>query len=106
MKLALGLHFLVGLFFLAICRLLAQLPPPAAGKVSFVKDVQPILTARCPGCHTGSKPQAGLSLHTRAEILKGGQNGPAVIPGNSKESLLIQRVTGLKLPVMPPAGDK
>src|SRR5262245_65202187 len=37
----------------------------------FAREVQPILNARCAGCHAGKTPQAGLGLHTRAEMLKG-----------------------------------
>src|SRR5262249_48003259 len=70
-------------------------------KIDFVHDIQPLLAARCGSCHGGDNPQSSLRMHTRAELLKGGQSGPAIIPGNSRESLLIQRVTGFRAPVMP-----
>ncbi len=75
--------------------------PAETRRVDFLHDVQPILVARCAGCHGGEKPQAGLSVHTRADLLKGGQGGPAIVPGKSKESPLIQRVSGFRAPVMP-----
>jgi hypothetical protein len=77
----------------------------AAQKPDFARDVHPILEAHCAGCHTGPKAQASLALNTRAEILKGGINGPAVVPGTPSTSLLIQRVTGRKPPVMPLGAD-
>src|ERR1700738_4953666 len=66
----------------------------AAPKVYFARDVQPILHSRCAACHSGDKPQAGLSVLTRAGLLSGGLSGPAVRPGASSDSLLIRRVTG------------
>jgi hypothetical protein len=70
-----------------------------AQKVDFARDVQPLLLARCGSCHLGEKPQAGLSIP--AGLWKGGQSGPAIVPGDSRQSLLIQRVTGFRAPVMP-----
>ena len=90
-------------FLMAALWLAAAAAP--SQNVDFARDVQPILQARCSACHMGDKREAGLWLHTRADILKGGQGGAAVIPGNSKESLLIQRVTGFRAPRMPLAGE-
>src|SRR5437899_11907785 len=71
------------------------------GPVDFSRDVHPILVSRCSGCHNGEKGQGGLSVNTRAELLKGGASGPAVVAGSSTGSLLIQRITGGKKPQMP-----
>ncbi len=70
-------------------------------RVDFARDVQPIFLSRCAACHLGENRLSGLSLHTRADILKGGQLGPAVVPGSSRDSLLIQRVSGFSAPSMP-----
>jgi hypothetical protein len=72
--------------------------------VDFLRDVQPVLTSRCLVCHSGGSPQAGLRLHTREEMLRGGASGPAIVPGNSEASLLVQKITGRKGLRMPPAG--
>ncbi|HUS06838.1 MAG TPA: DUF1549 domain-containing protein, partial [Bryobacteraceae bacterium] len=88
----------IALICLFACIAPAQTP-------DFARDVHPILVARCAGCHTGAKAQANLALNTRAEILKGGVNGPSVVPGSPAASLLIQRITGRKLPLMPLGGD-
>ncbi|MGH9631637.1 MAG: DUF1549 domain-containing protein [Bryobacteraceae bacterium] len=82
-----------------------ELPPSASRHVDFAQEVHPLLLSRCAGCHTGDKPQAGLRLNTREEMLKGGTSGPAIVPGTSKDSLLIHRVAGVKPPVMPIVGD-
>jgi mono/diheme cytochrome c family protein len=73
--------------------------------VDFARDVQPILTAKCGACHSGEKREGGLRLDTRADMLRGGVSGPAIIPGSSRRSLLIQRVSGFRAPVMPASGD-
>ena len=49
--------------------------------------VGPILNARCVACHGGT---AGLDLDTYEKALSGGNLGPAILPGNAQESLLIQ----------------
>ncbi|MBI3209859.1 MAG: DUF1549 domain-containing protein [Candidatus Solibacter usitatus] len=82
---------------------LVCLPLPA--QVDFTTQVHPILVARCTSCHSGEKAQAGLALNTRAEILRGGSSGTAVLPGNSKGSLILRRVTGEKEPRMPIGRD-
>src|SRR5262245_33864769 len=63
--------------------------------VDFVSAVQPIFKASCYGCHSGAEPQAGLRLDVRSLAMKGGIGGPVIVPGNSKDSVLIHRVTGL-----------
>lgn len=81
--------------------LLFSLQPASCEPVNFATQVHPILVARCAGCHNGPRGQAGLSVNTRTELLKGGGGGPAIVPGSPKDSLLIQRVSGVKMPQMP-----
>jgi mono/diheme cytochrome c family protein len=78
------------------------------GGVSFYKQVQPILEAKCAGCHTGDKPKGGLRLDSLAAVLKGGKNdGPAVTPGKPGESSLLARAKSTdEDTVMPPKGDR
>ncbi len=73
-------------------------------KVDYKRDIQPLLKASCYACHTGEKPQAELRLDTKAGAMKGGVSGPAIMAGNSKASLLMQRVHGEGGGVMPPVG--
>jgi hypothetical protein len=56
-------------------------------------------------CHNGKKSRGGLNLTTRAALLKGGDNGSAVIPGNAAGSLLVRQISGSK-PEMPRQGSK
>src|SRR4030095_14390506 len=58
--------------------------------VDFEKEVLPILRNNCLACHGESKPKAGPVLETPQPIVKGGDPGPAVVPGKSSESLLLK----------------
>lgn len=60
----------------------------------FERRVRPILAEHCYSCHSSQaeKLQAGLKLNHRDWILQGGDSGPAIIPGNPNESLIIQAV--------------
>ena len=73
---------------------IAQLPPPAGHTVSFSKEIKPIFEASCIKCHGRGKEKGGFRLDTRETTLKGGDSGPAVLPGKSAESLLIALVQG------------
>ncbi len=78
------------------------LPPPSTEKISFGKDVKVILAHNCFECHSGGKKKGGLSMISRESLLKGGENGPAVVAGKSAESSLIKRlVSGDPEEVMP-----
>ncbi len=70
----------------------------------FEREVRPILVERCQTCHGGEKTKAGLKLTSRAGILKGGDNGPAVIAGKPEESLLVDAVGYQGIIQMPPKG--
>jgi WD40 repeat protein len=73
--------------------------------VSFEKEILPVLQKNCLACHSASERQGGLILETPAGILKGGDNGPAVTPGNSANSLLLKLAAHQQEPVMPPADN-
>jgi mono/diheme cytochrome c family protein len=86
---------------------LAELPPPAGHKIDFSKEIRPILETSCIKCHGRGKDKGGLKLETRETLLKGGDNGPAVIPGKSEESLLISLVQGFDPDsIMPKKGTR
>jgi hypothetical protein len=80
---------------------LPPLDPKAADEVSYRHDVWPILKRHCWGCHSGGDPKGGLNLDTVATLMAGGASGPAVVPGQPDESLLIQVLTGASEPAMP-----
>jgi mono/diheme cytochrome c family protein len=62
----------------------------------FAQRVAPLLQQSCLDCHNAAKRRGGLDLTTRDSMLKGGMEGPAVLPGNADKSLLIQLVSGPK----------
>ena len=94
----------------------------AAAKVTYAKDIQPLLKDSCVGCHKAPAPAGrgpggggpggpggrgpggpgggprgpagGLRLDDRAQILKGGKHGKAVIPGKAEQSLLYKVLKG------------
>ncbi|MCC6390461.1 MAG: DUF1549 domain-containing protein, partial [Bryobacterales bacterium] len=77
------------------------------GEEFFEKKIRPVLAERCYGCH-GAKvksPMGGLRLDTAAALRKGGDSGPAVLPGDPGKSPLMEaiRYTSLRIK-MPPAG--
>jgi hypothetical protein len=83
-----------------LAALLALGLAPAAEE-QFEKLVRPILANRCQQCHGEKSQRGGLRLDSRAAILKGGDSGPAAVPGKPEKSLLIQAVKhqgGLKMP--------
>ncbi len=65
------------------------IPGPTSGDPTFDSNIGPLLAAKCAMCH-GATASAGLNLSTYADIMKGGQGGPAILPGNSLGSKLIQ----------------
>ena len=63
------------------------------GLALFNSDVGALLADHCVKCHGGEKGTKGaLDLSTRELALKGGDTGPAIIPGKSAESLLVQSI--------------
>src|SRR5256885_1324844 len=83
---------------LALVVLPAHVAAQAAGTPQFEKDILPVLTARCLKCHGQTKPKAGLDLRTKAGMLKGGESGPALVPGSSAKSPLFEMVRKGEMP--------
>ena len=72
----------------------------------FVSRVKPLLDSRCVSCHGPEKQKGGLRMDSRAALLKGGDNGPAVVPGKPEASLLIQAVNHVKMELEMPPKEK
>jgi mono/diheme cytochrome c family protein len=78
-------------------------PVAAAEPIDYLRDVKPIFAKSCYTCHGAEKQRSGLRLDTATALLKGGNAGPAAVPGKSADSLLIKAVTGADdVKVMPP----
>ncbi len=75
------------------------------GPVDFEKEILPIFTKSCTACHNASAAEGELVLETPQTILKGGYSGPAVVAGNSGESLLMKAAAHQEEPFMPPADN-
>ena len=85
----------VGALALTWDSLQAQKPTDVTAPVEFTRDIQPILQANCYECHGPDKTRGHLRLDARAAAMKGGETGPAIVPGKSDESLLVRRILGL-----------
>jgi hypothetical protein len=71
----------------------AQEKGPTPAQVQFFEqNIRPLLANNCFKCHGPRKHRSGLRLDSRAGVLQGGKSGPAVVPGQPKESLLIHAV--------------
>src|SRR4051794_11150166 len=72
----------------------AEKPPTADQVAFFEKKVRPVLVQQCYECHSAQakKVRGGLLLDTREGTRRGGEQGPAVVPGDLEASLLIQAV--------------
>lgn len=83
----------------------SQQPSASSPKVDYEKDVKPLLAQNCYSCHGPDVQQSGLRLDLRQNALRGGDYGPVIIPGKSKESKLIRKLVdgdgGIQ---MPPTG--
>jgi mono/diheme cytochrome c family protein len=71
----------------------------------FTNQITPLLQARCVQCHQTQRSRGGLNLTTRELLLKGGENGPAILPGHAAKSLLMQMISGSE-PQMPKQGSR
>jgi len=88
-----------------LCPLILSQEP--SSKVSFIREVEPVLQQRCQKCHGPDKQQGGLRLDQRPSLLLGGDSGlPAVIPGEPASSPLNLRIHSLEVEErMPPEGE-
>ncbi|HEY1380503.1 MAG TPA: c-type cytochrome domain-containing protein, partial [Gemmataceae bacterium] len=92
---------------LCACAALAA-PAPAADPAAvefFEAKVRPVLAENCFTCHGPDKQKAGLRLDSGAAVRKGGESGPAVVPGDPDKSLLLKAVRQTDADLkMPPKG--
>jgi len=95
--------------FLAACAVMVPTFAPSFGFEAataefFEMRVRPLLADNCYACHTSAK-KGGLQADSDEGLRRGGNSGPAVLPGNSAGSLLIQAVSQTHERLsMPPQG--
>ena len=78
----------------------------AGDEVDFARDILPLFREACVECHGAEKQKGKLRMDTREALLKGGEDGKVIEPGNAEEGSLVRRIA---LPeddddVMPPKG--
>ena len=77
----------------------------------FEKSIRPVLVKECYSCHaaTAEKIRGGLTLDSREGIRRGGDTGPAVVPGDLRQSLIVKALRhaqdNLKMPPKKKLGD-
>lgn len=75
------------------CSLLFLTSPDILRAADYLKEVKPLLQARCYACHGALKQKGGLRLDTAEAILKGGEGGPSIQTAVPEGSLLLERVS-------------
>jgi Protein of unknown function (DUF1553)/Protein of unknown function (DUF1549)/Planctomycete cytochrome C len=96
---------------LLIATLLLGAGPAAAGNPAdeFERKIRPVLVENCYKCHSAEHKteKGGLRLDSREAMLKGGESGPAVVPGKPTDGLLLKAIRQVEdAPKMPPKGPK
>src|SRR5262245_59199156 len=92
---------------LAGLSLVPRAPASDPGTAFFEQKVRPVLVQHCYECHSAAskKQRGGLLLDTKDGLRKGGDSGPAVVPGKPAESLLLKAVRHTSTELrMPPKG--
>lgn len=81
-----------------------QEPPEPPEPPSFARDVMPTLGRYCEHCHGGrrSPPPANLHLDGYDGLMRGGDSGAVILPGNPQGSLLVAKIEHRHKPSMPP----
>jgi hypothetical protein len=71
----------------------------------FESEIRPLLVKECYSCHSASAPtiSGGMRLDSREGLIKGGESGPAIRPGDPAASRLVSLLKG-KPVLMPPTG--
>jgi mono/diheme cytochrome c family protein len=89
-------------------RVAKQTAAAKGGTVDYFSQVQPLLEAKCLGCHAGTNAKGKLRLDDLAAATKGGSNdGPAIDPGKPDASALLARIrSDDETERMPPKGDR
>ena len=85
---------------------LAQASDDAA-VLHFENHIRPVLADTCFRCHGGERVSGELRIDSREALLAGGESGPAIVPGNPEQSLLIRAIRrDDDVSAMPPENDK
>ena len=87
------LLFLAALAFANCCN------QALSDEIDFEKAIAPIFESSCLECHNSKSRKGGLNLETREDFSKGGESEePAIVSGDSKKSLLIEKIESGEMP--------
>src|SRR5262249_21924409 len=80
--------------------------PDKEGLAFFESKIRPVLIDRCSSCHSAEakKLKGGLYVDSREGLLKGGETGPSIVPGDPEKSLLVHALRYKDELKMPPKG--
>lgn len=62
--------------------------------VSFAREIAQVLAERCTGCHGNQNPRNNLNLTSMTSLMRGGDRGEPILPGNAANSLLVKKLKG------------
>ena len=97
-----GSAFLLPVMMLWCAQIAGAGERTAESAALFENEVRPLLVKMCFECHGPKKQKSSLRLDSRAHMLRGGERGPALVPGDPSRSLLIAVVSGRHEIKMPP----
>ena len=85
----------------------SKLPPASTKKdLTYAKDIKPLFEKSCFKCHGAEKQKGKLRLDTVGAALKGGEDGPDIVAGNSAKSKLVHAIARLNEDEAMPPADK
>ena len=91
------MRFFLQTCFIAICAMVATSARADADEATafFESRIRPVLVEHCYKCHSGraKSPKGGLRLDSREALLRGGESGPAIVPGKPDDSLLFKALS-------------
>jgi cytochrome c len=84
---------------IAGCNTVSEPTPPLPGSTAdpaspafYTGHVKPIFQKHCYRCHSGMNHRGGLSMATAASLMKGGETGPDIVPGDPEASLMVRLI--------------
>src|SRR5262245_51869362 len=79
---------LLGLLWLWLAAAHSEAAP--ADETFFELNIRPVLAGSCVGCHGAGQASQNLRVDSRASLLKGGNSGPAIVPGEPDKGSLLR----------------
>ncbi|MFO0951088.1 MAG: PSD1 and planctomycete cytochrome C domain-containing protein [Isosphaeraceae bacterium] len=98
----------INIYLLLVATLGPVVTPALADdpETNFEVGVRPVLAGTCFPCHGGKKTSGGLRVDSRDALLRGGDSGPAIVPGDPESSRLLRAVRHDDADLAMPPGRK